>query len=181
IRTWVGSKDSSFSRSQLEAAQWAQEDPGTAAPMNGVLSSMARAWKWRPSPFPKESPIKRTLESSSKRGLSEIVRATPTPPARSTPPRIHRRSMCGYGSIFCTPGIVQMTASCPGFASYQNQPNGQVTVNGQLQYASERNAELLLDAWEKYGGLILQTAQKYQLQPAWLIGIMMAESKGNQH
>jgi len=74
-----------------------------------------------------------------------------------------------------------MTASCPGFASYQNQPNGQVTVNGQLQYASERNAELLLDAWEKYGGLILQTAQKYQLQPAWLIGIMMAESKGNQH
>lgn len=74
-----------------------------------------------------------------------------------------------------------MTASCPGFATYQSQPNWQVAVNGQLPLASVQSESLIREVWAKYGGIITRVANKYRIPAAWLVGILMAESKGNQY
>jgi len=73
-----------------------------------------------------------------------------------------------------------MTASCPGFATYQNLPNGQVQVNGTLPvFTSSVRIDPLLVAWDKYGSAIVHASREFDVPVPWLVGIMMAESKGN--
>lgn len=74
-----------------------------------------------------------------------------------------------------------MTASCPGFATYSNLSNGQVEVNGAVpSFSSAQRVNPLIVAWQKYGRDIARTSRRHGIPAAWLVGIMMAESKGNQ-
>lgn len=72
--------------------------------------------------------------------------------------------------------------ACPGYASYELLQSGGVLVNGQLpKFTDERELESLQEAWEAHGTAIQGVAAKYDLPVPWLVGIMMAESRGNAH
>lgn len=73
-----------------------------------------------------------------------------------------------------------MVQSCPGFATYENLNSGQVLVNGQLPvWVEAARIDPLVAAWEKYGAALQSASKRYDIPVAWLVGIMMAESKGN--
>lgn len=73
-----------------------------------------------------------------------------------------------------------MTASCPGFATYGLLSNGQVEVSGSIPTFSEsQRIDPLLTAWERFGPDIVTASGKHGIPVPWLVGIMMAESKGN--
>ena len=71
--------------------------------------------------------------------------------------------------------------SCPGFASYDNLSSGEVLVNGALPlFQEDLRVAPLLEAWQKYGAALSSASKQYDIPLPWLVGIMMAESKGNQ-
>lgn len=72
-----------------------------------------------------------------------------------------------------------MTTACPGFASYELDSSGRVYVNGVLPEASGKELQNLQDAWKRYGGLVVSAANDYGIPPAWVMGVLMAESAGN--
>lgn len=73
-----------------------------------------------------------------------------------------------------------MAQGCPGFATYRDLPNGQVEVNGSIPvFTDPRRVDPLLVAWDKYGSALASSASRNGLPTSWLVGIMMAESKGN--
>lgn len=75
-----------------------------------------------------------------------------------------------------------MAESCPGFATYQTLSNGQVSVNGQVPFVkSESLAQVIVEAWNKHGSSITQVSAQTGIPVHWFVGIMMAESKGNQY
>lgn len=75
-----------------------------------------------------------------------------------------------------------MAESCPGFATYQTLSNGQVSVNGQVPFVkSDQLAGMVDAAWAKYGSAITRVSQQSGIPVHWFVGIMMAESKGNQY
>lgn len=75
-----------------------------------------------------------------------------------------------------------MAESCPGFATYQTLSNGQVSVNGQVPFVkSDALAEMVQEAWGKHGSSIARVSAQTGIPVHWFVGIMMAESKGNQY
>jgi len=73
-----------------------------------------------------------------------------------------------------------MTNSCPGFATYQVQSNGQVEVNGRLSTFAEgsKNEEILLSVWDKFSGEVSAASRKYDVPVPWILGVITAESGG---
>lgn len=70
--------------------------------------------------------------------------------------------------------------SCPGFATYENLNSGEVLVNGQLPvFVEALRIDPLVAAWEKYGAMLQSASKTYDIPLPWLVGILMAESKGN--
>jgi hypothetical protein len=73
-----------------------------------------------------------------------------------------------------------MSQGCPGFASYRDLSNGQVEVSGSIPvFTDPRRVVPLVEAWEKFGSALERAASRSGVPVAWLVGIMMAESKGN--
>ena len=73
-----------------------------------------------------------------------------------------------------------MTASCPGFATYNILPDGRVEVSGSIpKFTSAQRIDPLLEAWERFGPDLDAASRKHGIPVSWLVGIMMAESKGN--
>lgn len=75
-----------------------------------------------------------------------------------------------------------MAESCPGFATYQTLSNGQVSVNGQVPFVrSDSLVEAVQKAWGMHGSSIARVSAETGVPVHWFVGIMMAESKGNQY
>lgn len=73
-----------------------------------------------------------------------------------------------------------MTTSCPGFASYNNLPNGQVEVSGSIpKFTSAARIGPLEAAWDRFGPELDKASRRHGIPVSWLVGTMMAESKGN--
>jgi soluble lytic murein transglycosylase-like protein len=75
-----------------------------------------------------------------------------------------------------------MAESCPGFATYQTLSNGQVLVNGQVPLVKHEQLSVAVQkAWREHGAVITRVSQQSGIPVHWFVGIMMAESKGNQY
>lgn len=70
---------------------------------------------------------------------------------------------------------------CPGSASYQIRDDGLVEVNGSVPTFSARaEQEKLLRTWQTYGGALQEASSTTGVPTAWILGVLMQESRGGE-
>jgi len=63
---------------------------------------------------------------------------------------------------------------------YSTHDDGRVSVQGQFpEYTNEAVRAKIKKIWDEYGATIQDAASKWNLKPAWLVGIIYIESGGN--